>query len=51
MIKIVWRNVIDDELGVIDWIVEFAPYLGCGFAAGFAFGIVINLWCLSTALP
>lgn len=49
MIRIVRRNVIDDE--PIDWIVEFAPYMCGGFAAGFAMGIVINLWCLSTALP
>lgn len=30
---------------------DYLPFIGVGFAAGFAFGIVLNLWCLSTALP
>lgn len=51
MLKIVRRNVVDTEPPVSDWVKEFAPYIACGFAAGFALGIIINLWCLTTALP
>ena len=51
MIKIVRKNVTDTDPPLVEWLKEFAPYIACGFATGFAFGIVLNLWCLSTALP
>lgn len=34
-----------------DFLTEFAPVLGVGFATGFAVGILVNIWCLSTLLP
>ena len=27
---------------------QFLPFVGVGFAAGFAIGVLINIWCLST---
>lgn len=52
MIKIVRRNddEQDDSRSMKDWLITFAPYIACGFAAGFAFGIIINLWCLMSTL-
>ena len=51
MLKIVRRNVVDTNPTTVEWVKEFAPYIACGFAAGFSLGIIINLWCLMTALP
>jgi len=30
---------------------DYLPFIGVGFLAGFATGIVINLWCLVATLP
>ena len=30
---------------------EYLPFVGVGFAAGFAVGVLINIWCLSTTIP
>ena len=32
-------------------LLELAPVLGVGFAAGFAVGVLVNIWCLSTVIP
>ena len=29
---------------------EYLPFIGVGFTAGFAIGVLINIWCLSTTL-
>ena len=34
-----------------DFLKEFAPVLGVGFAAGFAIGVLVNLWVLNSLLP
>ena len=34
-----------------EFLVEFAPFIGVGFAMGFATGVIVNVWCLATALP
>ena len=33
-----------------DFLKEFAPVLGVGFAAGFSIGILVNQWALSSIL-
>ena len=30
---------------------EFLPFIGVGFIAGFAVGVLVNIWCLSSVLP
>lgn len=34
-----------------DFLKEFLPIIGVGFAMGFATGVLVNIWCLSSALP